>query len=73
MKVRHSPHDLAERVHGAEPRLEDLDFHYESRLPRAMHGTQFWRTVTADSCGAFNVFVKVARILIDAFWFSAVP
>jgi len=26
----------------------------------------------ADSCGAYNVFVNVATIRSDAFWFSAV-
>ena len=27
----------------------------------------------ANSCGALNVFVNVATIRSDAFWFSAVP
>jgi hypothetical protein len=44
----------------------------KSELPRAMHGTPYWRTVIADSCGAINVLVNVAGIRTDAFWFSAV-
>jgi hypothetical protein len=32
-----------------------------------------WRAMIAGSCGAFKLFVNVARILSDAFWFSAVP
>jgi hypothetical protein len=31
----------------------------------------FWRTMVADSCGTLNVFVNVAGIRSDVFWFSA--
>jgi hypothetical protein len=37
---------------------------------RYMRGT-IWHTMIADSCGALNMFVSVARIRSDAFWFSA--
>ena len=38
-----------------------------------MQTAPFARVIVADSCGALNVFVNVARIRSDAFWFSAVP
>jgi len=37
-----------------------------------LHESPIWRTMIADNCGALNVFVNVARIRSDAFWFSAV-
>jgi hypothetical protein len=42
------------------------------RLPE-MHESPLWRTIVAGSCGALNVFVNVAKIRSDAFWFSAMP
>jgi hypothetical protein len=37
-----------------------------------LHERSIWHTMIAGSCGAFELFVNVARILTDAFWFSAV-
>ena len=36
-------------------------------------GRHFGSRFFADSCGALKLFVNVARIRSDAFWFSAVP
>jgi hypothetical protein len=55
---------------------EDLDYRQRSWLKMRLSCSTknwFWRTMIADSCGALNVFVNVARIRSDAFWFSAVP
>jgi len=65
-------HDWAKAVHSAEPRLEDLDRDYESRCRERCMERHFWRTLIAGIRGALNVFVNVARIRSDAFWFSAV-
>ena len=41
----------------------------ESMAPIAALSARAW---FADSCGALKLFVNVARVLTDAFWFSAV-